>query len=366
MKYPIIKPVVDKYVDELMPVLREILSSNMLTNVHRYTRKFEDAITGITGAREAVAVSSGTSGLILTLHALGVHEKEVIIPSFTFVATAAAVYWTRNKIVYADIDDTFTLDPEDVNEKITPRTGAILAVHMYGNPAHIRALEEIAEDNHIPLIFDAAHAIGAKYHGTRIGNLGNAEVFSLSPTKLLTTVEGGVVVTNDHELAEKIRVLRNYGMYPDYTSDTPGLNARMSEVHAAIGLAQIEDLDEFIERRNGYVELYRKYLGEIKGIKFQRIPEGHWSSHKDFSFVIDPEESGIHRDDAEKYLLDRGIGVKKYFYPPMHELKAYRDEKAKLPMTEYVSHNILSLPIYNEMSEEMIKEICDIFHEIIR
>jgi dTDP-4-amino-4,6-dideoxygalactose transaminase len=359
MKMPIIKPNVDRYADELMEDIRNILQSNMLTNVNIYTKKFEDAIAKYLGVKNAVALSACTSGLILGLDAMGVRGKEVILPSFTFVSTPAATYWTNNKIVYADIDWSFTLDVEKVQEMITPKTGAILAVHMYGNPANIKALTELSEDHNIKLFFDAAHALGSKYHGKRIGSFGNAEVFSLSPTKLLTSVEGGMLTTQDDELASKIRVLRNYGMHPDYTSDMPGLNARLSEVHAAIGLAQVKDLDTFIRNRDHYVNLYKSYLGDLKGIRYQDIPSGHNSAHKDFSIIIDPDAFGMNRDELGKRLEEKGIGVKKYFYPPMHRLKAYRDKKAKLPLTDYISDNVLSLPIYNFMDEGDIKAITD-------
>ncbi|MHA1312698.1 MAG: DegT/DnrJ/EryC1/StrS family aminotransferase [Candidatus Helarchaeota archaeon] len=360
MKIPIIKPCVNRYTEELLPILGEILNSNMLTNVHDYTVKFEDAIKKYLACKDTIALSSCTSGLILTFKALGISNKEIILPSFTFVATAAVASWTNNKIKYADIDDTLTIAPDDVNEKVSSKTGAILAVHMYGNPAHVKELGEIASDHGIPLIFDGAHALGAEYHEKKIGNFGMAEVFSLSPTKLLTTVEGGIVSTSNEELAEKLRILRNYGMNPDYTSKMAGINARMSEIHAAIGLVQVKDLETFISNRNDYVNLYKKELSSINGISFQRIPENHRSTHKDFSIILDPEKYGMNRDELGKKLEGSGVGVKKYFFPPMHRLKAYEDKDAKLPITDEVSNNLLSLPIHNFMHESDIKRIVDL------
>ncbi|MCK5561815.1 MAG: DegT/DnrJ/EryC1/StrS family aminotransferase, partial [Thermoplasmata archaeon] len=146
---------------------------------------------------------------------------------------------------------------------------------------------------------------------------------------------------------------------PDYTSSYPGLNARMSEVHGVVGLVQMKDIDTFVTNRNSYVTKFKEGLSDINGIKFQVIPDGHKSAHKDFSIVVDPDDFGETRDELGRALEEQGVGVKKYFYPPMHKLEAYRDLDAKLPMTEYVSNNILSLPIYNYMDDEAIKFICD-------
>lgn len=359
MKIPIIKPNVDRYTKKLIPIIRGILDSNMLTNVHNYTEKFENAIRTYLGVRNVIAVSSCTSGLILTLEALGIKHKEIIIPGFTFVATPASVYWTKNNIKYADISISFTLNPDSVKKAITSKTGAILGVHMYGNPCFIKELTEIARDNDIPLVFDAAHALGSKYCSSRIGKFGDAEVFSLSPTKLITSVEGGLITTNNDELAEKLRKLRNYGMSKDYTSDSPGLNARMSEIHAAIGLIQVKDNDRIIMNRHRYVREYKLRLSDIEGIYFQQVLPSNNSTHKDFSIVVDKDSFGMTRDELGSILEMKGIGIKKYFYPPMHKLRAY-ENKVKLPMTEHISNNIISLPIHNYMNISDIKIICDL------
>jgi len=360
MKAPIIRPNVDLFKKELMPLLDDILSSNMLTNVYKYTGKFEEKIRDYVVSNNTIAVSSGTSGLILTLEALGVRKKDIILPSFTFVATPASAYWTNNKIIFSEIDDTYTADPEDVRRKITANTGAIIAVHMYGNPCYIRELEEIAEEKEIPLIFDSAHALGSRYGSEKVGIFGTAEIFSLSPTKLITTVEGGCISTNDDDLAEKLKVLRNYGMKSDYTSESPGLNARLSEIHSAVGLTQVDKIDEFVVNRNKHVECYKKHLSNIPGISFQRIQEDSTSAHKDFSVHIDPNEFGMDRDELGKLLEKEGIGTKRYFFPPMHRLNAYRNENISLNVTDRISYGILSLPIYNYMENELIDNISGI------
>jgi len=357
MKYPIIRPVVDQYIDELQPMIREILESNMLTNVNNYTKKFEDEVSKYIGVKHCIAVSSGTSGLILTLEALGINKSEIILPSFTFVATPASIYWTKNCIRYSDIDDTFTIDPEDIKKRITPDTKAIIGVHMYGNPCHIDIIDEIAEENDLNVIFDAAHAFGSKYNNVNIGNFGDAEIISLSPTKLITTVEGGCVLTNNDEIAEKVSLLRNYGMRADYTSDHPGLNARMSEINSAVGLVQMKDIDKYVKNRNRYVNYYKEHLKDTNGVYYQRIDKNNLSAHKDFSIIINEEQYGSNRDELGTKLGRNGIGTKRYFFPPMHRIKAYHQDIC-LPYTEKISNNLLSLPIYNNMELEEIEFIC--------
>jgi len=359
MKIPIIKPNVNKYTKKIIPMIRDILNSNMLTNVHNYTEKFEDAISKYLGVKNVIAVSSCTSGLILTLEALNIKNKDIIIPGFTFVATPASVYWTKNNIKYADINIGLTLNPKKVKESITDKTGAILAVNMYGNPCCIYELNEISKSNNIPLIFDSAHALGSEYYGKKIGGFGVAEVFSLSPTKLITSAEGGLITTNDDKFANKLRVLRNYGMTQDYKSKSPGLNARMSEIHAAIGLVQVKYIDKIVENRTRYFREYMIRLSNIDGIYFQQILSFNKSCHKDFSIIVEPSVFGMTRDELGYILENNSIGVKKYFYPPMHKLMAYKS-KIKLPMTEYISNRVLSLPIHNYMNISDIKIICDL------
>lgn len=356
---PIIKPNANEFAEECSEKIRNILKSNMLTNVNIYVREFEKKAGEYLKVKNAIAISSGTSGLILSLHALGIKNKEIILPSFTFSASVHACYWNNCKIIFGEIDDTFTLDIEDVKNKITKKTSAIMGVHMYGNPCNIKALKEIAEDNNLKIVYDAAHAFGSKYFSQQIGSFGDAEVFSLSPTKLITTFEGGLITTNDKKFAEKLRVLRNYGNNADYTCDLPGLNARMPEVNAILGISMMEHIDEYVKNRNNYVSLFKKGLIDIKGISYQKIRENCVSTNKDFSLIIDEKKFGMNRDYLEIALQKENISTKKYFFPPMHKLKAYKNIKAKnLDYTEKISNNVLSLPIYNKMEKETIEKIC--------
>jgi dTDP-4-amino-4,6-dideoxygalactose transaminase len=358
--YPIIRPSAN---EAATPVLQErmakVLESNMLSNVGIYVREFEEALEERLAVAHAIAMSSCTSGLILTMQALGLRGKRALIPSFTFNATGLATYWTGNRIRYADIDDTFTLALKSLRAA-TNKVDFVVPVHMYGNPCHIAEIQDWAEEEKIPIVVDAAHALGSSYQGAPVGSFGTAEVFSLSPTKLITTGEGGVVTTNDDDLDKKLRILRNYGNLPDYTCPVPGLNARMSEINAVLGLELLQHLERYVTSRERYVNRYKSTLSHVSGIEYQRIPEGHHSSHKDFSVVINPREFGLDRDQLEKALAKERIVTKKYFYPPMHRLEAFRSKApVKLPVTERVSSRILSLPIHNVMDEPDIDRVAE-------
>jgi dTDP-4-amino-4,6-dideoxygalactose transaminase len=326
---------------------------------HIYVRELEKNISSYLGVKNAVGISSCTAGLMLSMQLMGLRKTEVILPSFTFVATANAAYWNDCKIVLADCDpDTFDISPEDVQEKITKETKAIIGVHIFGNPCDIKALEEIAKDNGLKLIFDSAHAFGASYDGKKVGGFGDVEVFSCSPTKLFITTEGGIVTTGDDKLARDIRVARNYGNLPDYQCQVPGLNARMTEINALVGIEMLKEMEQIVKNRNEYVSVFKKLLGKIPGIKFQQTTKGAFHAYKDFGILVDPEEFGVNRDVLYDALAKENVMTKKYFYPPVHMIDAYSDlADAELPNTEYVTNNVLCLPIHSYMDKELIEKI---------
>jgi dTDP-4-amino-4,6-dideoxygalactose transaminase len=363
----IIRPMAGDYwrTKELRESYDRIFESNQLTGGFEFGRKFEEEFVKISGAEHAVALSSCTAGLMLAIQYLGAADREIIMPSFTFSATAHAAAWNRCKIRFADIDDTLCLDPADVERKITPHTALILAVHMYGCPCHPETFESISKKTGVPVLYDAAHAVGATANGKGLGAFGTANVYSFSPTKLITTVEGGVLVTNDDGMAEAVRLDRNYSNLPDYQVERPGLSARMGEPYAALGLAQLPDLPRFVQNREGYVQLYKEILGAISGVSFQNIPRGYQSSHKDFSIFIDPKPFGMNRDQLAAALKIENIDTRRYFYPPIHQLDPYRKfHEGGLSNTERRSERVLSLPIYNEMDEGMVEGICEAIRRI--
>ena len=346
--------------EEFLRDVRKILNSRQLTNA-TFVRQFEEAAEEYLGVAHCVAVSSCTAGLVLTLQALDL-RGEVILPSFTFHASAHSLLWNGLKPVFADCDpETFCIDPRSIKLQMSARTAAILAVHLFGSPASIVETQTIASDTSIPLICDAAHAFGSDISCKRVGNFGTAEVFSFSPTKLLVAGEGGMIATRDADLARKLRVARNYGDSGNYDPESAGLNARMSEFHAALAIHGLRGLDARIDRRNQIRLHYERRLRTIPGISFQRISPGNRSSCKDFAILIDEGAFGKSRDWLYEALEKENIQVRRYFYPPVHRQKLYRDlwDKSPLPVTESISGSILNLPIYSTLTDEHVETICD-------
>jgi dTDP-4-amino-4,6-dideoxygalactose transaminase len=347
--------------EEFLEEVRRILASKQLTN-GAYVRKFEAAAAEYLGVAHCVAVSSCTAGLLLVLKALDL-RGEVILPSFTFHATAHAVVWNGLTPVFADCDaKTFCVAPEAVGAQVASRTAAILAVHLFGNPAAVNELEEIAAGLRVPLIFDAAHAFGSSSHGKRVGGFGTAEVFSFSPTKLVVAGEGGLVATRDARLAERLRAARNYGDAGNYNPEVLGVNARMSEINAAMALHGLVGLDARIERRNEIRMRYERKLRDVVGIRFQEVSEGGQSTFKDFSVIVDEKEFGHSRDWLVEVLHRENIGARKYFSPPVHRQKLYSamwDGRA-LPVTNLVSDGVVSLPIYSSLKDDSVDKVCEV------
>jgi dTDP-4-amino-4,6-dideoxygalactose transaminase len=362
--FPKMLPIVDPEGvpgEEFLEEVRGILASKQLTN-GAYVRKFEEAAAEYLGVAHCVAVSSCTAGLLLVLKALDL-SGEVILPSFTFHATAHAVVWNGLTPVFADCDaKTFCVAPEAVRERVSIRTAGILAVHLFGNPAAIEELEEIAAELQIPLVFDAAHAFGSSSHGKRVGGFGTAEVFSFSPTKLVVAGEGGLVATRNARLAEKLRAARNYGDAGNYDPEILGVNARMSEINAAMALHGLAGLDARIERRNEIRLRYARKLRDVGGLRFQEVSEGSRSTFKDFSVIVDEKEFGHSRDWLVELLHRENIGARKYFSPPVHRQKLYsgmRDGRA-LPVTDLVSDGVVSLPIYSSLTDDSVDRVCEV------
>jgi dTDP-4-amino-4,6-dideoxygalactose transaminase len=344
----------------LLEDYRRLLETGQLTNGETVAR-LERAAAAYLGVEHCVAVSSCTSGLILVERCLGL-RGEVIVPSFTFFATAHSLLWNSLDPVLADCEaGSWNLDPERVRRAITPATSAILGVHLFGNPAAARELEAIARRARVRLIFDAAHAFGARIEGTPIGAFGDAEVFSLSPTKPLVAAEGGLVATRHATLARDLRAARNYGHSGDYDCRLLGLNARMTELEAALALASLPLVEPHLERRERLAQLYEQYLGEEPGLDLQRIRPQDRSSRKDFSIVVDGARFGVSRHLLAAALEMENVPLRRYFDPPLHRQRLYRryyrPRGDALETTERISRGVLSLPIYSQMSEDDVARI---------
>ena len=344
-------------------LIERSLSSGQLTD-GPITRALEEAAADRFGVANCVAVSSCTTGLLLVLQALGV-DGSVGVPSFTFAATAHAIRWNGLEPHFLDCDpNTWCLTSETVEGQIS----ALVAVHVSGVPCDVQRLEESASKLGAPLVFDSAHGAGASVStdsGLRpLGGFGLAEVFSLTPTKVLSGAEGGLVTTNDAALAEQIRVARNYGNPGDYDTRFPGLNGRLSELHAALALVAFDYLEERVEHRNRVADRYRALLGGVPGVGFQQVRQGDRSSYKDFTILV-TDEFGCSRDQVVAALDAEGVATRQYYSPPVHRQQAYADLPSRvLPVTEALGDQVISLPIWSHLPLGDVDRVADTIRRI--
>jgi sugar O-acyltransferase (sialic acid O-acetyltransferase NeuD family) len=339
---------------------RDIANSLMLSNFSKYSNELETAVENLLSVKKALTFPNATSALMLAIKVLGL-TGEIILPSFTFSATGHAVAWNDLTPVFADIDpNTFNIDIDDVEKKITSKTSAIVAVHVFGNPADIDKLAGLAKKYDLKLIFDSAHALGSKYKGKCIGSFGDIEIFSLSGTKVVTSAEGGITTSNDEDLMKMIDIGRNYGAGEDYNCKSIGLNGKMSEFHAAIALESLLLLNRFVSKRNELANLYKKRLNKIPGISFQHIPEDNVTTYKDFSIIIDKKSFGMDRDELVNRLDKESIFTKKYFFP-LHHMDAYKKIECRaenLKNTDFIANNIICLPMFSHMGKDAVEKVC--------
>jgi dTDP-4-amino-4,6-dideoxygalactose transaminase len=363
---PMVRPVLPGF-EQLEEGVRAILNTGMVTK-GPYMQAFEKAAAEHLGVKHAVALSSCTSGLILTHKGLGL-TGEVVAPSFTFMATIASLVWNGLRPVFADVDPATTnLDPAAAEAAITPRTSALIAVHNFGAPADIAGLQAVADRHGLKLIFDAAHGFGARYQGQPVGGQGDAQVFSLSPTKLLIAGEGGIVSTNNDDLAARLRMGREYGNDGNYDTAFAGLNARMPELSALLGLHSLENLEHAAESRNETAAIFHETMGCLPGVTLQQVRPGDRHSYREYSIVIEPAEFGISRDDLARALAVENIDTRKYYYPPAHRQTAYREyyDGQPLPHTEWLANNSLSFPMWTDMSPDVALRIAEAVQRIQR
>jgi dTDP-4-amino-4,6-dideoxygalactose transaminase len=338
----------------------EILESSwdrgMLTN-GPLVAELEARVAELLDVPFVVAVSSCTTGLMLALRALGV-EGEVLMPSFTFSASAHAVAWNGATPRFAECDpSTFQLDLDDA-ARGGRGVSAVLATHVFGAPASPKEVEDLADRLGVPAVFDAAHALGARHAGEPVGRFGAAEVFSLTPTKPLVAGEGGLVATTVADVAEAVRIGRDYANPGDYDTRFVGLNGRMSELHAAVALASLESFGANQARRFEIVERYLEGLRAVPGIAVQAVPESDRSSWKDFTIAVDPEVFGTDRNGLQAVLQAEGVDTRRYFDPPVHAQQAYRRVRGvDLPVTDRVAGMVLSLPAYPALTDATVDGI---------
>jgi FlaA1/EpsC-like NDP-sugar epimerase/dTDP-4-amino-4,6-dideoxygalactose transaminase len=346
-------------IEEVMRRLEPSYECGVLTN-GPLVAELEDRIAERIGVRHVVAVSSCTSGLMLVLQALTEGRGRVVMPSFTFSATAHAAAWNNCTPVFAECSSTtFQLDLEHA-KRLLDGASALVATHVFGAPCDPRSVTELAASFGVPVLFDAAHALGAVAGGTPIGGFGAAEVFSLTPTKVLVAGEGGLIATNDDALADRMRIGRDYGNPGNYDTQFVGLNARMSEFHAAMALESLRKFAGSLERRRYLAGLYRSYLEDIPGVGFQEVPAGDVSTFKDFTITVDADRFGTTRDALAQALKAEGIDSRMYFDPPVHRQSAYSHlDVADLPNTDELASSVLSLPMFPDLRNEHVERVTD-------
>jgi FlaA1/EpsC-like NDP-sugar epimerase/dTDP-4-amino-4,6-dideoxygalactose transaminase len=325
--------------------------SGQLTN-GALVRELEERVADRLRVDHVVAVSSCTSGLMLVVQALVEGRPgPVVLPSFTFSASAHAVAWNGRTPRFVDCDpNTFQMDLARA-EAALDGASALMPTHVFGAPCSPEAVEKLAASTGVPVVFDAAHAMGATFHERPVGGFGDAEVFSLTPTKPMVAGEGGLIATHEADLAARLRLGRDYGNPGDYDTRFVGLNARMSEFHAAMALESLALLDRTLARRRELALRYVAGLADVPGIRSQVVPLADLSTYKDFTITVDADQFGIDRNQLVAVLAAEGIDTRNYFDPPVHRQQAYRDEPPLcLPTTEAVSGSVVSLPIYPDLS----------------
>ncbi|MER7166817.1 dTDP-4-dehydro-6-deoxyglucose aminotransferase [Micromonospora sp. NPDC000207] len=337
------------------------LNNNWLTNGGPLVREFEARVADLVGVRHCIATCNATVALELVLRA-GDVTGEVIMPSMTFAATAHAASWLGLTPVFCDVDPaTGLVDPDHVAALVTPQTGAIVGVHLWGRPAPVEALAKIAADHQVKLFFDAAHALGCTTGGRPVGGSGDAEVFSFHATKAVTAFEGGAVVTDDGLLAERIRAMHNFGIGPDKVVTEIGTNGKMSECAAAMGLTSLDAFAETREHNRVNHALYTSELRDVRGVTVHSLPPDEESNYQYVIILVDGTATGIDRDRLQAILRAEKVVAQPYFSPACHQMTPYRTEPPlRLTQTEWLAERVLALPTGPSVSSEDIRRVCDV------
>lgn len=363
MQLSIIRPTLP-LMSEIMQLVGPSWDSGSIT-LGPTVKLLEEEACQRTGAKYSVALSTCTAGLMMIPGALGLPRgKEVIVPSFTFAATAQALLWNGLIPVFCDcLPETCTIDPADIERNLSPNTGAICGVSVFGLPPDNEALLDVADRKGLPIYFDSAQGLGATYQDRPLGGFGLCEVFSMSPTKVVTAVEGGLLTTNDRSLAERIRSMRDYGKDPINGEEMHhlGLSARMSELHAAVGLLSMRMMDELVKARMELIAIYRDRLGTLPGCRVQKFPSDRTTSGNYFVLFI-TDQARASRDEVYDALKGAGIQTKRYFYPPLHEHVLFQQFPKRvspnLRHTMKISREGLALPLYSHTTLEEIDYVC--------
>jgi len=337
-----------------------MLANRWLSNDGPLVKEFEHRIARQSRVRHCIAMCNGTIALEIAIRALDL-SGEVIVPSYTFVATAHALQWQEITPVFCDIDpSTHNLDPAKIESLITPSTTGIIGVHLWGRACNVEAIESIAERRKLAVLYDAAHAFGCTHGGRPIGGFGRAEVLSFHATKFVNSGEGGAVLTNDDQLAEKMRLMRNFGFVHFDKVDHIGTNGKMCELSAAMGLTSLDSLDEFVAVNSRNYLRYREHLAGLKGFKLLAYDE---KERNNFQYVVlEVDDASLTRDELIELMFSENIRARRYFWPGAHRMEPYRsyfpNAHLLLPETERVAGRVIVLPTGTAIEPTDIDAIC--------
>ena len=349
--------------NEEITAVTSVLKNGTLTSSAylggKYVQSFEKTVASFVKSKYAIAVNSGTAALQAALYTLNIKkDDEVLIPSFTFVATANAIVSTGAKPVFVDISkENYTIDPDDLQKKITKKTRAIIPVHLYGNIANVKQLSEISKKHNIPIIEDSAQSLGSTYQGKHTGTFFEMGCYSMYPAKVMTSGEGGFIVTNNKRFRDKLLMVRNHGMSHGYDSRIFGLNLRLPEINAAIATIQMKKLPNFLKARKKNAEFLSKLISDLKIIlPYQRENENiNW-----YLYTI----ATAKRNKLLKKLNEKGIGAAAYYSIPIHKTPFYK-LKIKLPVTDWAASNVISLPIHPKVTQKNIEFIAKTMRDVL-
>ncbi len=348
--------------EEFQPYLEQIWETRQLTNNGPFHQQLEEKLCEYLGVQYISLFANGTLAMVTALQALRI-TGEVITTPFSFVATTHALWWNNIKPVFVDIEpETCTLDPDKIEAAITSLTTAILPVHVYGNPCKVDRIEEIAKRYGLKVLYDAAHTFGAKLKGRSLCDFGDMAVLSFHATKVFNTFEGGAIVCHSKEMKEHIDNLKNFGFQGETTVVTSGINAKMNEMQAAIGLLQLKYIDRLIDERKEIADTYREHLKNISGINFISDVKYMHHCYSYFPIFVEKEKYGLDRDALYEKLKENNIFGRRYFYPLISQFPTYRGLESalagKMPVAERTAKEVICLPIYPGLDKRVIKEIC--------
>jgi len=350
--------------DEFIPLLEEIWESKNLTNIGIFHQQLEEELSSFLGIDYISLFANGTLALIAALQVSRI-SGEVITTPYSFVATTHALKWNGITPVFCDIDpNTCNLDPNKIEKHITPNTTAIVPVHIYGNPCDTKKIEEIADIYGLKVIYDAAHAFGVKLNNQSILNFGDLSVLSFHATKIFNTFEGGAIICHDEKTKKRIDYLKNFGFASETTVIAPGINAKMNEMQAAIGLLQLKDVEANIQKRKNIAEFYRNYFMDLNGISCISEMENVQHNYGYFPIFVDKDKFGISRDELYYKLQENNIFARRYFYPLISQFQPYKGLESSnpdnLPVATRITEQVISLPIYADLGIKDIQKIINV------